>query len=209
MSILNGFSKVFGEVHNDSMLPVIQILLSNFVSAYTKRYSARNVLRSLMENWKKNLDNNKIVRALFMDSSKAFNYIPDLLIAKMEAYGFGEDFVTFLNSYLNCRKQSVHINNVHSMFQILLFRVPKGSILGPLLYNIVINDLFYFIKDLKLLNCADDNTIATFSKGVDDLITDLQKESENAIDWFRSNKMVVNPDKFQSIIINRLGKLKE
>ena len=191
------------------MLPVIQILLSNFVSAYTKRYSARNVLRSLMENWKKNLDNNKIVGAVFMDLSKAFNYIPDLLIAKMEAYGFGEDFVTFLNSYLKRRKQSVHINNVHSMFQILLFGVPKVSILEPLLYNIVINDLFYFIKDLKLLNCADDNTIATFSKSVDDLITDLQKESENAIDWFRSNKMVVNPDKFQSIIINRLGKLKE
>ena len=121
VSILNGFSNVYGEVHNDSMLPVIQILLSNFVSACTKHYSARNVLRSLMENWKKNLDNNKIVGAVFMDLSKAFNYIPDLLIAKMEAYGFGEDFLTFLNSYLKRRKQSVHIKNVHSMFQILLF----------------------------------------------------------------------------------------
>ena len=55
---------------------------------------------------------------------------------------------------------------------------------------------------------ADENTIATFSNIVDDLITDLQKESGNALDWFRSNEMVVNPDKFQYIIINRLGKLK-
>ena len=59
-----------------------------------------------------------------------------------------------------------------------------------------IYNLFYFIKDVKLLNCADDNTIATFSKSANDLITDLRRESENAIDWFRSNKMVVNPDKF-------------
>ena len=81
-------------------------------------------------------------------------------------------------------------------------------ILGPLLFNVFINDLFYFIWDAQLLNFVDDNTIATFSNSADDLITDLQKESENAIDWFCLNEMVTNPNKFQSIIISRLGKLK-
>ena len=66
----------------------------------------------------------------------------------------------------------------------------------------------YFIKDAQLLNFAYDNTIATFSNSADDLITELQKDSENAIDWFRSNEMVVNGRKFQSIIINRLGKVR-
>ena len=66
--------------------------------------------------------------------------------------------------------------------QVLLSSVPQGSILGPILCNTFTNDLFYFIKDAQLINFADDNTIVTFSNSVDELITDLQKGTENAID---------------------------
>ena len=79
------------------------------------------------------------------------------------------------------------------MLQILLSGVQLGFILGSLLFNIFINNLFYFVKDAQLLNFADDKTITIFSNSVDGLITKLQKESENDIDWFRSNEMVVNP----------------
>ena len=73
VSILNGFSKVYERFINDSMLPIIQTFLSNFVSAYRKHYRTSHVLISLLEIWKKNLDNNKIVGAIFMDLSKAFD----------------------------------------------------------------------------------------------------------------------------------------
>ena len=66
--------------------------------------------------------------------------------------------------------------------QVLLSSVPQGSILGPILCNTFTNDLFYFIKDAQLINFADDNTVVTFSNSVDELITDLQKETENTID---------------------------
>ena len=83
-----------------------------------------------------------------MDLSKALDSIThDLLIAKMEAYGFSDDFFTFLYSYSKRRKQSLNINNVHSMFQILLSGVLQYSILGLLLFNIFINYMFHFIKD--------------------------------------------------------------
>ena len=77
----------------------------------------------------------------------------------MEHHGTREDFLTFVFSYLKRQKQSVNINNAHSMFQILLSGITQGSILGPLLLNVFINDLFYFIKDARLLNFTDDNTI--------------------------------------------------
>ena len=84
-----------------------------------------------------------------MDLPKAFDCIPhDLLAAKLHAYGLSEDAVTFVHSYLKRSKQSVKINGTESVFQILLSGIPQGSILGPILFNILINDLFFFIKDV-------------------------------------------------------------
>ena len=109
MSFLNEFSKAYEMFINNSMLPVIQTFLPNFVSAYRKHYIANHVLIRLVENWKKNIHNNKLVGAVLMDISKTLDRIPhDLPIAKMEAHGFSEDFLTFLYSYLKRQKQSVH-----------------------------------------------------------------------------------------------------
>ena len=113
-----------------------------------------------------------------MDLSKAFDSIPrDLLIAKMYAYGFSTDAVTFFYLYLKRRKQNVRINNTQSIFQILLSGVPQDSILGPLLFNIFRNDLYLWITKTDLLNFADDSTISAAGKTIEDLIYTLETES--------------------------------
>ena len=78
-----------------------------------------------------------------MDLSEAFDWIPhDLLIAKMQAYGFSKKSLTFFYSYLKRRNQCLKINNTYGVFQAILSWVPQGSILHPILLNIFINDLF-------------------------------------------------------------------
>ena len=100
-----------------------------------------------------------------MDLSKAFDCIPhDLFVAKCHAYCFSMDKIIFIYSYMKRRKQGVKINDTESLFKILLSGVPQGSILDPILFNIFINDLLFFINETKLANFADDNTIYAAKK---------------------------------------------
>ena len=204
VSLLNGFSKIYERFLHDSLSKFTDNIFSKFISAYRKSYSSNHVLMRLIDDWKASLDNKKLVGTILMDLSKAFDCIPhDLLIAKLHAYGLTTEALTFLYSYLKRRKQGVKINDAESIFQILLSGVPQGSILGPILFNIFINDLFLFINKAKLANFADDNTIYTDCAEIETLLNILEKESETAINWFKENEMIVNPDKFQALILGK------
>ena len=100
------------------------------------------------------------VGAIFMDLSKAFDTLNhDLLIAKLEAYGFSENSLNYIQSYLRNRLQRTNVNNNFSLWKDIFTGVPQGSILSPLMFNIYINEIFLFPDDVCLSNYAEDTNL--------------------------------------------------
>ena len=120
-----------------------------------------------------------------MDLSKAFDCLPHaLLIAKLRAYGLSISACDLISSYLSDRRQRVKIKDSRSEWREVRKGVPQGSILGPLLFNIFLNDMFLFVEKCSLYNYADDNSISTASTSVDGVLTNLIIDCENTLKWF-------------------------
>ena len=113
---------------------------------------------------RKDLDNNFVVGAVLTDLSKAFDCIlHDLLIAKLSAYNFSDEDLSYIYSYLTNHMQCVRINNTLSQLETIFSGVPQGPILGPILFNLPIDDFFFFVALASLYNFADGNTLSAFS----------------------------------------------
>ena len=114
----------------------------------------------MIEKWKKVVDNGGAFAALLTDLSKAFDCIPhDLIIAKLEPYGFQIDALKLVYDYLSNRKQRVKLNETFSSWRDIEYGVLQGSILRSLLFNIHLCDLFYFLDILDIASYADDTTL--------------------------------------------------
>ena len=188
VSLLPVVSKIFERLMLKQIKPFMERFLSKWLCGYRKGYNAQYALTAMIERLKKCLDKRGIYGAVLMDLSKAFETINhELLIAKLDAYGFSVSALQIVLSYLSDRWQRTKVNTSFSSWAELLCGVPQGSVLGPLLFNIYINDIFFQFVDTHVCNFADDTTLTACGIKMDDLLHELEDNTLSAILWFENN----------------------
>ena len=180
----------------------IEKYLSPYLFGFRKRHSTEQCLLTMLEIWKKAADEKRFAGAILTDLSKAFDCLNhDLLLAKLNAYGFDLSALKFISSYLKDRKQRTKVGSSYSSWRDITFGVPQGSILGPLLFNIFLNDIFYFTSNSNIANYADDNTVYATEDTKERLLDTLGVETSLLIKWFHDNEMKSNEDKCHLFVL--------
>ena len=206
ISKLPCLSKVFEMAMYDQIQGHMSDFLSPLLSGFRKGYSSQHALMQMLNSWQKSLDNKKHVSALLMDLSKAFDCVDhSLLIAKLHAYGLSNDALEFVKNYLNGRFQRVGVDKCFSTWMEIFTGVPQGSILGPLLFNIYINDLMFLFEasDVSICNYADDNTIYAAGDNFSEVKTSLERAFIVVSNWFSENGLQLNASKCKFLCLGR------
>ena len=202
ISLLPLISKIFEKFLYQQIEDFSNKILSPKLCGFRKGHSTQHALLNLLKNWQKCLDKSGVVGTVLMDLSKAYDCLPhDLLLAKLSAYGFDESAITLIANYLSNRYQRVKIGSTFSSYLEILRGVPQGSILGPILFNLFINDLMFFIQETEVCNFADDTTIYSCSPYFEEATLKLSNDTHLILNWFRINSMVANPGKFQIMFL--------
>ena len=202
VSILTSLSKVFEKVIYDQTWNAFHNVLSSNLSGFMKTHSCCTALLKMTEDWRSSIDNKEAVAAVAVDLSKAFDAIDhSLLLAKLKAHGFSTRALELMSTFLLGRQQCVRLDGVCSDFKTVKSGVPQGSLLGPLLFNIFINDLNFCVPNVSLRLYADDTTAYLSDVSPTILEFSFNKDLQALSSWFESNYLTVNSAKTQALSV--------
>ena len=186
----------------DQLYEYIEHFLNQLLCGFRKAHSRQHALFRLLQKWQKELDSGGFIGTVLMDLSKAYDCLPhDLLIAKLEAYGLDNDSLNLLLDYLSFRKQGTKVGSAYSKWSKIRRGIPQGSILGPLLFNIFINDIFMIIEQSDICNFADDNTLCSCGERLTEIKENLVSDTKRILNWFRLHSLKANPGNFPFMIL--------
>ena len=178
VSILPNMSKIFQQCIFRQLYSFMLEFLSKYHCVFRKGYSTQHCLLAMLEKWKSPVDKGKSFGALVADLSKAFGCLShELLLAKLDAFGFTIVALKLIHSYLTNRKQRTKVNLSYNPWEEILFGVPQRSIVGSLLFNIFLCDLFFMMNETGFVNYANDNTPYRTANTIDKVIQSLKHDS--------------------------------
>ena len=146
IKLLPAISKLFERLIYTQLYDYMRPFFSPLLGGFGQRYSTQHVLLNFMQRCKSSIDNKGLADH-------------NLLLAELNAYSINLDALQLLRSYLSKRHQRVKVNSTFSDWKEIGFGVPQGSVLGPLLFNVFVNDIFLFVRCTTICNYADDTTI--------------------------------------------------
>lgn len=198
ISILPTFSKILEKAIATRLTSFIEKekILSESQYGFRKNHSTFMPIMKLHEKITQAIDNQEYCIGIFIDLSKAFDTINhDILIEKLNHYGIRGTPLRLLSNYLTDRTQFCSINNTVSSTSPITCGVPQGSVLGPLLFILYINDIIQSSHLLNFLLFADDTNILYSNKDINALYEIINHELKNLHDWFKANKLSLNVKK--------------